>query len=98
DMLEKRTEIVRMRRVEDEPDPFAVTVDLGPGKGLREIAFERPEVPAHNAIREELRAFARCILEDTEPAVTAREGAAALETAHRVLAAMELQKAPPAAY
>jgi len=98
DMLEKRTEIVRMRHVEGDPGPFSVTVDLGPGKGLREIAFERPEVSAHNAIREELRAFARCILDDTEPVVTASEGAAALETAHRVLAGMELQQAPREAY
>ena len=61
DMLTKSTEIVRMRTVEGEPDPFAVTMDLGGGKGVREISFEKPEVPVTNAIREELRSFAKSI-------------------------------------
>jgi predicted dehydrogenase len=93
DMLTKEAEIVRMRTVHGEPDPFAVTIDLGAGKGVREISFEKPEVPAINAIREELRAFARSIRTNTVPAVSARDGAAALEVAHQVLAGMELQKA-----
>ncbi|MEO8591409.1 MAG: Gfo/Idh/MocA family oxidoreductase [Flavobacteriales bacterium] len=93
DMLTKETEIVRMRRVEGEPDPFAVTLDLGAGKGVREISFEKPEVPKINAIREELRAFAMSILNDREPPVSIADGRAALATAHRVLAEMEIQKA-----
>jgi len=93
DMLTKETEIVRMRRVEGEADPFAVTIDLGAEKGVREISFEKPEVPTINAIREELRAFAMSILNNVEPPVSIADGAAALKTAHRVLAEMELQKA-----
>jgi predicted dehydrogenase len=87
DMLKKETEIVRMRNVE-APDPFAITMDLGPGKGHREIAFEKPEIPATNAIREELRSFAEAILLDHAPKVPASDGLAALEAAHAVLAAM----------
>ena len=87
DMLKKETEIMRMRTVET-PDPFAVTMDLGPGKGHREISFDKPAVPATNAIREELRAFGRCIAQGTEPEVPAADGLAALELAHRVLASM----------
>ncbi len=90
DMLKKETEIMRMRTVET-PDPFAVTLDLGPGKGHREISFEKPEIPANNAIREELRSFAQAIMGDREPEVPARDGLAALELAHRVLAAMEIR-------
>lgn len=87
DMLKKETEIMRMRTVET-PDHFAVTMDLGPGKGHREISFDKPAVPATNAIREELRAFGRCIAQGTEPEVPAADGLAALELAHRVLASM----------
>lgn len=93
DMLTKEAEIVRMRTIHGEPDPFAVTMDLGGGKGVREISFEKPEVPTINAIREELRSFAHSIRTDTVPAVPVQDGAAALEVAHAVLAGMELQKA-----
>lgn len=90
DMLKKETEIMRMRTVET-PDPFAVTMDLGPGKGHREISFEKPVVPATNAIREELRSFAAAIRNDRQPEVDAADGLAALELAHRVLEAMGRQ-------
>jgi predicted dehydrogenase len=92
DMLEKKTEVVRMKRVET-PDPFAVSIDLGQGRGHREIGFDRPEVPAINAIREELRSFAQSILNGTRPEVTLEDGLAALDTAHRVLDAMSVQHA-----
>lgn len=87
DMLEKKTEIVRMRPVE-KPDPFAVSIDLGHGRGHREIAFDKPEIPAVNAIREELRSFARACREDRRPEVSIADGLAALITAHQVLDAM----------
>ena len=87
DMLEKKTEIVRMRPVE-KPDPFAVSIDLGHGRGHREIAFDKPEIPAVNAIREELRSFATACLNDLEPEVPIADGLAALETAHHVLREM----------
>lgn len=93
DMLTKETEIVRMRNVEGEPDPFAITIALGEGKGVREISFEKPEIPVTNAIREELRSFAKSIMTNTEPVVPAADGAAALEVAHWVLEGMTLQKA-----
>jgi predicted dehydrogenase len=87
DMLAREAEVLRMRTV-DRPDPFAVTIDLGGGKGHREIAFEKPTIPAHNAIREELRAFTHAILNGSGPVVPATDGLAALELAHRVLDAM----------
>ena len=84
DMLEKKGEVVRMRSVEGPVDPFAITVDLGP-KGVREIAFEKPEVHPLNAIREELRSFATAVLGGHTPEVTVQDGLAALELAHQVL-------------
>lgn len=91
DMLKKETEIVRMRNVE-RPDPLSITIDLGAGKGHREISFEKPEIPATNAIREELRSFARAVLHDTPVAVSLADGTRALETAHMVLEAMSVQR------
>ena len=88
DMLTKEAEIVRMRTV-DQPDPFAVTIDLGQGRGFREISFDKPEVPPSNAIREELLSFARSIAQGTRPVVSLSDGVAALDVAHRVLKAME---------
>jgi predicted dehydrogenase len=88
DMLTKQTEIVRMRTVEGEPDPFAITMELGAGKGVREISFDRPEVPQINAIREELRAFAKAIMDGSAPVVTIEDGSAALHIAHRILERM----------
>lgn len=89
DMLEKVTEIVRMRPVEGESDPFAVTIDLGSGKGKREISFEKPAVPVTNAIREELTAFAVSIREGRPPKVTLAEATEALRTALAVLESMD---------
>ena len=90
DMLTKETEIVRMRNVE-KPDPFAVSIDLGNGRGFREIGFDKPAIPATNAIREELRSFAHAIIHDQVPVVSISNGLAALETAHQVLEAMAIQ-------
>lgn len=93
DMLAKETEVVRMRSIQGTPDPFAVTMDLGEGRGVREISFEKPQIPKTNAIREELAAFVRSIQDDTEPVVSLAHGTAALETAHAVLESMEMRKA-----
>lgn len=93
DMLTKETEVVRMRTVEGEPDPFAVTIDLGEGKGAREIAFEKPLIVKTNAIREELAAFVQSIATGSSPVVTLEQAADALRVAHRVLEGMTLTNA-----
>ncbi len=86
DFLKRASEIVRMRQVVGEPDPFAVTIDLGEGKGSKEILFEKPEVAESNAIRDELASFANAILNNETPVVTVRDGLRALEVAHLILA------------
>lgn len=93
DMLEKSTEIVRMRTLVGEADPFAVTIDLGEGKGVREISFEKPEIPTVNAIREELRSFGDSIQNGTRPVVSIHDGAEALRVAHAIYDGMTVQKA-----
>ncbi|MCC6599587.1 MAG: Gfo/Idh/MocA family oxidoreductase [Crocinitomicaceae bacterium] len=84
DFLEKESEIVRMREVKGEPDPFSITIDLGE-KGVKEILFEKPDIPAANAIRDELHAFGLSIIENKPVAVTLEEGARALDVALQVL-------------
>lgn len=51
DMLKKETEIMRMRTVET-PDPFAVTLDLGPGKDIgRSRSKSRKYPPPMRSVR-----------------------------------------------
>lgn len=86
DFLERQSEIVRMKTVEGEPDPFAVTIDLGEGKGAKEIFFEKPATPEDsNAIRDELASFAKAIREDRTPEVSVSDGYRALHVAHQIL-------------
>ncbi len=85
DFLQKESEIVRMREVIGEPDPFSVTINLGEGKGVKEILFEKPEIPETNAIRDELASLANCIHQDTFPKVSLEDGTRALDVALMVL-------------
>jgi len=85
DFLEKETEIIRMKDVIGEADPFSMVIDLGEGKGSKEIFFDRPEVTSTNAIRDELAALAKAINDKTETVVTVEEGYNALNVAHQVL-------------
>jgi len=85
DFLEKEAEIIRMRDVLGEPDPFSINIDLGPGKGTKEILMDKPVVNPGNAIRDELASFADSIMNKTEPEVTVEHGYAALEAAHQIL-------------
>ncbi|MDG1261881.1 MAG: Gfo/Idh/MocA family oxidoreductase [Flavobacteriales bacterium] len=90
DFLDRNCEIVRMKTVEGEPDPFAVSLDLGAGKGFKEIMFEKPEIPEDsNAIRDELASLAIAINDNTTPIVTVNDGFQALEVAHRILEKMK---------
>ena len=87
DFLAKESEIVRMRTVEGDPDPFSLVIDMGE-KGKKEILFDKPAIPESNAIREELRAFGESILEGKPVAVTLEEGTRALDVALQVLEKM----------
>ncbi|MDR9399703.1 Gfo/Idh/MocA family oxidoreductase [Salibacter sp.] len=85
DFLEKDVEIVKLHTVEGEPDPLAVTIDPGNGKKPKEIEFNQPKVEPHNAIKEELRSFAKAIGQNQQPEVTLEDGYKALEVAHQIL-------------
>ncbi len=84
DFLKKNAEVIRLKSVEGEPDPLAVTIDLGQGKGVKQIYFENPTVDDTNAIRSELATFARAIIDNSEPVVNVHAGYHALEVAHQI--------------
>lgn len=88
DFFAKEAEIVRMREVTGDPDPFAVMIDLGQ-KGKREILFDKPTIESGNAIRDELHAFALSIIHDHPSQVPLEHGTKALEVAMLVLEKMK---------
>jgi predicted dehydrogenase len=85
DFLDKESEIIRMKDVEGEADPFAMTIDLGEGKGEKEIIMDKPEVEPGNAIRDELESLYDAIVQDVETEVTIEDGFKALDVAHQIL-------------
>ena len=85
DFLEKETEIVRLSTVEKEADPLSVVIDLGEGKGQKEIYFEKPDVLPNNAILEELKSFASSIINNSPTAVSIHDGYNALDVAHKII-------------
>lgn len=91
DFLTKEFEIVRISDVDpNNPDPFAMTLDMGPGKAQKVVSFEKPEVVPINAIKTELESFASSILDDTVPPVTIEDGYMALEVAHSIIEKLNL--------
>jgi predicted dehydrogenase len=88
DFLQKEAEIVRMKEIVGDPDPFSIAIELGADKGFKEILFEKPKVEETNAIRDELESFAKCIRENTFPEVSLQDGTRALEVALQVLEKM----------
>lgn len=88
DFLKKEAEIVRMKEIVGDPDPFSITIDLGSDKGHKEILFDKPTIPETNAIRDELASLARCIHTNDFPEVSLQDGTRALEVALQVLEKM----------
>ncbi len=86
DFLTKEVEVVRIK----DPDKSgflskSITIDLGPGKGTKQISFTKPVIKPINAIRTELESFYNAITNNTLPSVTINDGYCALEVAHKVI-------------
>jgi len=90
DFLEKEVEVIRMSTVEGEPDPLSLTIELGEGKGVKQIFLEHPEILPTNAIKAELESFADAITHNKIPIVTATHGLQALDVAYRIIEKMNL--------
>ncbi|NCA84825.1 MAG: Gfo/Idh/MocA family oxidoreductase [Clostridia bacterium] len=86
DFLTKELEIVQMKDIDHDPaDPFAMVLNLGEGKGMKEIMIDKPEVKPNNAIIAELESFADAIINNATPPVTINDGYQALEVAYQIL-------------
>ncbi len=91
DFLEKKAEILKLKNLEkdEEVDPLAMVIDLGEGKGSKQIIFDKPEIKQINAIKTELETFASAIQNNTSPTVTIEDGYAALDVAYKIMEKME---------
>ncbi|MCD4680769.1 MAG: Gfo/Idh/MocA family oxidoreductase [Bacteroidales bacterium] len=86
DFLDKKTEIIRLKNVDPSNiDPLAMVIDLGKGKGSKQIYFENPEITPINAIQTELQSFSNAIIRNLIPAVTINDGYSALDVAYKII-------------
>lgn len=85
DFLTKELEIITMEDVHGEPDPFDVVIDLGQNKPGKKIMFDKPAIAESNAIKDELKSFAKAITENSRPIVNLNDGFQALRVAHGIL-------------
>ena len=88
DFLKKESEILRIHDAPADPDPYAMILTNAQGVS-KQIAFEKPNVQANNAILDELDSFARAIENDSIPPVTLEQGAAALKVALEIVRDIE---------
>lgn len=86
DFLDKKAEIVRMKDLLNEPeDPMAMVIDLGNGKGMKQIIFDKPVIEPVNAIMLELESFYKAIANNQTPPVTIEDGYNVLSVAYQIL-------------
>jgi len=84
DFLEKKSEVVKMKDVPDNPDEFAMILQNAEGV-KKQIYFENPNVSPNNAILDELETFSDAIVNNTTPIVTLSQGASALRVAQQII-------------
>jgi predicted dehydrogenase len=87
DFLEKSTEVLHMKDVDEETtkDPMAMVLELGEGKTDKQIIFDKPDIKPINAIQTELQSFYDAIVKDVTPVVTIEDGYMALNVAHEIV-------------
>ena len=86
DFLTKESEVVSMSDVDPATaDPLAMVLELGEGKGAKEIHFTKPKSEETNAIVEELKGFANAIIKNEDTPVTLFDGYQALLVAHQIV-------------
>jgi len=84
DFLEKKSEVVKMKDVPENPDEFAMILQNAEGV-KKQIYFENPAIAPNNAILDELETFADAITNNTTPIVTLNDGAKALRVAQQII-------------
>jgi predicted dehydrogenase len=84
DFLEKKSEVVKMKDVPENPDEFAMILQNAEGV-KKQIYFENPSIENNNAILDELETFADAIENNTTPIVTLKHGTEALIVAQQII-------------
>ncbi|SOU87993.1 Gfo/Idh/MocA family protein [Tenacibaculum dicentrarchi] len=84
DFLEKKSEVVKMKEVPENPDEFAMILQNAEGV-KKQIYFDNPNIVKNNAILDELESFADTINNETTPIVSLRQGTEALRVAHMII-------------
>ncbi|MDQ3073518.1 MAG: Gfo/Idh/MocA family oxidoreductase [Bacteroidota bacterium] len=86
DLHKKELNIFKLKDLGHDQDTSSLFVlDLGEDKGRKEVIFESPALPDNNAIQTELKEFALCILRNTPPPVTLRDGLRSMRLAQLIL-------------
>jgi predicted dehydrogenase len=83
DFLDKKTEVIRMMKEQEEPGAFSF--DIETPNGSKTIVVENPEVSVQNAIKAELTAFRDSIVNNTPTLVSEMDGFQAMDVAHQIL-------------
>ena len=84
DFLEKKSEVVKMKDVPENPDEFAMILQNAEGV-KKQIYFENPTIENNNAILDELESFADAIQNNTTPVVSLFQGTEALRVAQQII-------------
>ena len=84
DFLDKRVEVVKIRNAQKEFNDFSLLLSNAEGK-KKQIYFENPEIIERNAIQDELEHFAEAIKMKKIPNISLKDGAKALEIAHKII-------------
>lgn len=84
DMLEKKSEVVRMKDAPEIPGDFDMILENAEGV-KKQIYFDNPTITSNNAILDELETFADAINTNTTPVVTLRQGTENLRIAHQII-------------
>ena len=88
DFLDKKAQIIRLYDNDNGHLPDQL-LPLDTAHGRKYIHIDMPDTPPNNAIRMELEAFAKTIIQDTRPVVSGIDGYRALEVAHRIIDVMQ---------
>lgn len=84
DFLDKKVEVVKIKHAPKEFDDFSLLLSNAEGK-KKQIYFENPEIIERNAIQDELEHFAEAIKMKKNPNISLKDGAKALEIAHKII-------------
>jgi predicted dehydrogenase len=87
DYFKKKSEIIKLKDVEDmeKAGPFDIILDMGKGRNPKQILIDNPTVTPINSIKTELESFYESIEKNVQPVVSILEGFNALDVAYKII-------------